>query len=64
MRSLPFAHIVYSAHPQKREGEEALMLEVVAGLGLALVVGDAGAALAAFAAAAVERVRRKGERID
>ncbi len=39
------------------------MLEVVAGFGLALVVGDAGAALAAFASAAVERIRRK-ERDD
>ncbi len=31
----------------------------VAGFGLALVVGDAGAALAALVSAAVERIRRK-----
>ncbi len=36
----------------------------VAGFGLALVAGDAGASLTAFVSAAVERVRRKGERID
>ncbi len=57
------AQILYSAHLQNREREEALMLEAVAGFGLALVAGDAGAALAALVWAAVERVRRK-ERDD
>ncbi len=64
------AHILYLTHQHSREGEEASMLEAVAGFGLAvagfglaLVAGDAGAALAAFASAAVERIRRK-ERDD
>ncbi len=65
------AQILYLAHQQERQREEALMLEAVAGFGLAvagfglaLVVGDAGASLTAFVSVAVQRVRRKGERID
>ncbi len=48
---------VYSEHLQNREREEVLMHEVVACFGLALVVGDAGAALAALVSAAAERMR-------
>ncbi len=47
---------VYSEHLQNREQEEVLMHDVVAGFGLALVVGDAGAALVALVSSAAERM--------